>query len=84
MSPEAAAGGGIALIEEGDTVTIDIPGRAIRIEVDEDTLEARRAAMAARANPWQPTEPRKRVISKALRAYAHFAASADKGGIREI
>lgn len=84
MSPEAAAGGAIGLIEEGDTVTIDIPGRAIRIEVDEDTLNARRAAMAARGNPWQPSGPRKRVISKALRAYAHFAASADKGGIREI
>ena len=84
MSPEAAAGGALALVEEGDQITIDIPGRRIDVLVDEATLAARRAAMAASPRPWQPAGERPRVVTKALRAYAAFAASADKGGVRVI
>lgn len=84
ISPEAGAGGNLALIEDGDTIAIDIPNRTLSVRLSEDELHARRERMAARANPWQPVQPRKRVVSKALRAYAAFAASADKGGVREI
>lgn len=84
MSPEAAAGGAIGLIEEGDIIEIDIPERRISLSVDEAELTARRDKMEQSAKPWQPIAERKRRVSKALRAYAAFAASADKGGIREI
>jgi len=84
ISPEAAAGGALALVEEGDTIEIDIPGRTLNVMVDAETLAARRAAMEASAAPYQPAQRRERSISKALRAYAAFAASADKGGIRVI
>ena len=81
MSPEAAAGGAIALIEEGDMIEIDLKGRRIHLDISEDELEKRRAAMEASDAPWTPG-PRKRLQSKALDAYAHFAASADQGGVR--
>jgi len=83
ISPEAAAGGALALIVEGDSITIDIPGRSIALRVSDDELATRRADMQARERPFTPL-PRARVVSRALYAYAAFAASADKGGIRVL
>jgi dihydroxy-acid dehydratase len=82
VSPEAAAGGVIALVEDGDTVTIDIPGRSIRLEIDDTVLDARRAALEA-SGGYRPRD-RHREVSTALRAYAAFAQSADKGAIRLV
>jgi dihydroxy-acid dehydratase len=86
VSPEAASGGLIALVEEGDTIAIDIPERSIELQVDAETLDARRAAMESKGsdNAYQPAEPRRRRVSSALRAYAVFASSADKGGVRDL
>ncbi len=86
VSPEAASGGLIALVEEGDTIAFDIPSRSIELQVDADELAARRAVLEANGaeQPYQPTAPRRRRVSKALRAYAAFASSADKGGVREL
>jgi dihydroxy-acid dehydratase len=83
VSPEAAEGGEIALIEEGDEISIDIPGRAIALEVADDEIERRRAAMRMRgAAAWSPRE-RKRQVSRALRAYAALARSASFGAVRD-
>ena len=85
ISPEAASGGLIALVEEGDTIAFDIPARSIELVVDDATLAARRASMEARgAGAYKPAQPRRRRVSKALKAYAAFASSADKGGVREL
>jgi dihydroxy-acid dehydratase len=85
ISPEAASGGLIALVEEGDTIAFDIPARSITLVVDDATLAARRASMEARgADAYKPEKPRRRRVSKALKAYAAFASSADKGGVREL
>jgi dihydroxy-acid dehydratase len=86
VSPEAASGGLIALVEEGDTIAIDIPKRSIELKVDAETLAARRAAMESKGsdNAYLPVEPRRRRVSSALRAYAVFASSADKGGVRDL
>jgi len=83
ISPEAAAGGTLALIEEGDKVTINIPDRRIALEVTHEEIAARRVRMQARERPFTPS-PRSRAVSRALYAYAAFAASADKGGIRVL
>lgn len=86
VSPEAASGGLIALVEEGDTIAIDIPRRSIELQVDADVLAARRATLEAH-NPedaYRPAAPRRRRVSKALRAYAVFASSADQGGVRDL
>lgn len=84
-SPEAAAGGAIALIEEGDTITIDIPNRAINVELSNEELAARRSAMEAKGkDAWKPVETRARKVSSALKAYAMLATSADKGGVRNL
>ncbi|WP_019563792.1 MULTISPECIES: dihydroxy-acid dehydratase [unclassified Thioalkalivibrio] len=84
VSPEAAQGGAIGLIEEGDTIVIDIPGREIRIDVDDATLAARREAMEARgAKAWKP-ESRERAVTQALRAYALMTTSAAYGAVRDI
>jgi dihydroxy-acid dehydratase len=81
VSPEAAAGGAIALIQNGDTIAIDIPGRTIQIRISEQELaERRRQETAKGAAAFQPR--RERPISQALRAYALFAASADQGAVR--
>ncbi|MFC6689255.1 dihydroxy-acid dehydratase [Jhaorihella thermophila] len=80
VSPEAAEGGLIALVETGDTIEIDIPNRSINLAVDEATLQARRAAKGPL--PWGPAAPRPRAVSTALKAYALLASSADKGGVR--
>ena len=86
VSPEAASGGLIALVEEGDTIAIDIPKRSIELQVDAETLAARRAVMENKGsdNAYRPVEPRRRRVSSALRAYAVFASSADKGGVRDL
>lgn len=83
VSPEAASGGVIALVEEGDLIAIDIPQRSIVLEVDEATLAARAAAMQARGKlAWKPVD-RQRSVSLALRAYASLATSADRGAVRD-
>jgi dihydroxy-acid dehydratase len=82
VSPEAAEGGLIGLVEEGDIIDIDIPNRSISLRVDEAELEARRAAMDAKG--WQPAAERPRKVSTALRAYAAFTTSAAKGAVRVV
>jgi len=85
VSPEAAEGGAIGLVQEGDTIEIDIPNRIIRLAVSDAELDARRKAMAAKgADAWKPAEKRKRKVTTALRAYAAFATSADKGAVRKV
>ncbi|MGH8228709.1 MAG: dihydroxy-acid dehydratase [Steroidobacteraceae bacterium] len=85
VSPEAAEGGLIALVEEGDTIRIDIPARAIVLEVDAAQLERRRAAQLARgAAAWQPASPRPRKVSTALQAYAALTTSAARGAVRDV
>jgi len=84
VSPEAAEGGAIGLVEEGDRIEIDIPNRGIRLAVSDETLAARRAAMEARgALAWKPVD-RQRVVSPALRAYAAMTTSADTGAVRDV
>jgi dihydroxy-acid dehydratase len=83
VSPEAAAGGAIALIRNGDAIAIDIPGRTIRVQITDEELEERRKQEVVKGkSAFQPR--RQRQISQALRAYALFAASADKGAVRII
>lgn len=81
VSPEAAAGGAIGLVQEGDRILIDIPQRRIELLLDEAELAQRRAAQDAKG--WKPAEPRARKVSTALKAYALLATSADKGGVRD-
>jgi dihydroxy-acid dehydratase len=84
MSPEAAEGGAIGLIEEGDVIAIDIPNRRIDVVLDDAVLDARRAAMEARgAEAWQPVG-RDRVVSAALQAYAALTTSAANGAVRDV
>ena len=83
-SPEAADGGAIGLVEEGDTIEIDIPGRRIHLAVSDEILATRRAAMDGRGeSAWKPVD-RERVVSAALQAYALMATSADKGAVRDV
>ncbi len=85
VSPEAAEGGAIALIEAGDIVEIDIPSRAINLKISDEELAARRKAMDARGKAaWKPATPRKRKVSEALRAYAAFTTSAARGAVRDV
>jgi dihydroxy-acid dehydratase len=81
-SPEAATGGTIGLVRDGDMIAIDIPGRTIDLMVSDEELAARREAQDAKG--WKPAEKRKRNVTTALRAYAAFALSADKGAVREV
>ena len=83
VSPEAAAGGAIGLIREGDRIAIDIPARSIVVLVSDAEMEARRSEMEASDAPWHPGD-RPREVSAALRVYAAFAESADKGGFRRV
>ncbi|MBP2230560.1 dihydroxy-acid dehydratase [Azospirillum agricola] len=84
VSPEAAGGGAIGLVEEGDRVEIDIPNRIIRLAVSDEELQRRRDAMNARgADGWKPAA-RDRVVSPALRAYAALTTSADRGAVRDV
>ncbi len=82
-SPEAAEGGTIGLVEEGDLIEIDIPTRAIKVLVSDDELARRRAAMEASATPWQPA-PRARKVTSALLAYAALTTSAARGAVRDV
>jgi dihydroxy-acid dehydratase len=82
VSPEAAEGGAIGLVEDGDTVVIDIPGRTINLAVSEEVLAERRAAQDAKG--WQPAKPRPRKVSEALRAYAAMTTSAARGAVRDV
>ena len=82
VSPEAAEGGTIGLVEQGDLIRIDIPNRTIELVVDDATLAARRAARDAEG--WKPAKPRKRKITTALRAYASMTTSAAKGAVRVV
>ena len=83
VSPEAAEGGLIGLVEEGDIIEFDIPNRKVNLKVDDAELKRRRTAMEAKGNAaWKPAAPRKRAVSTALKAYAAFASSAAKGAVR--
>ena len=83
-SPEAAEGGAIGLVEEGDRIEIDIPKRTIKVAVSDAELERRRAAMDAKgAQAWKPVN-RAREVSPALRAYAAMATSAAFGAVRDV
>jgi dihydroxy-acid dehydratase len=84
VSPEAASGGPIGLIEAGDTIDIDIPSRTINVKLSAEELEARRKKQAARGNAAFTPASRKREVSRALKAYALLAASADQGAIRVL
>ena len=84
VSPEAAEGGAIGLVEEGDLIVIDIPNRAIRVDVSDEELARRRAAMDAKGRAgWHPTD-RDRVVSPALQAYAALTTSASRGAVRDV
>ncbi|SUA78965.1 Dihydroxy-acid dehydratase [Nocardia otitidiscaviarum] len=83
ISPEAASGGAIGLIENGDRIRIDVHTRALELLVSEDELARRRAKMEASERPWQPAD-RDRPVTTALRAYAALATSADKGAVRRV
>jgi len=83
-SPEAAEGGAIGLVEEGDTIEIDIPNRRIHLDVSVEELENRRKVMEAKgAQAWKPVN-RERTVSPALRAYAAMTTSAAKGAVRDV
>ncbi len=82
VSPEAANGGTIGLVREGDMIDIDIPNRTISLRIDEATLAERRAEQSVLG--WKPAAPRKRNVTTALKAYAAFATSADRGAVRDL
>ncbi len=82
VSPEAAAGGAIGLIRDGDRIRIDIPQRSIDVLVSDEELAQRRAEQDAKG--WKPAQPRPRKVSAALKAYAKLATSADKGAVRDL
>lgn len=84
VSPEAAAGGKIGLVRDGDPVYIDVEERRIEVQVSDEEFDRRRAEEEKRDKPWTPHKERPRKVSKALRAYAKMAASADKGAVRIV
>lgn len=84
VSPEAAAGGAIGLIKDGDTIEIDIPNRSINVLLDDSVLEARRSEEIKRGNKAFTPPVRERKISNSLKAYASMVSSADKGAVRLI
>ncbi|MBC2643678.1 MULTISPECIES: dihydroxy-acid dehydratase [unclassified Rhodococcus (in: high G+C Gram-positive bacteria)] len=83
ISPEAASGGAIGLVEDGDQILIDIATRTLKLLVDDAVLAERRAKMESSERPWQPVN-RERTVTTALRAYAALATSADKGAVRHV
>ena len=83
ISPEAAAGGNIGLVQEGDIIVIDIPTRSISVKISDEELAARRVEEEKRGKAAFTPKTRQRVVSKALQAYASMVTSADKGGVRE-
>ena len=82
VSPEAAAGGEIALIADGDTIDIDIPARTINVRLESGEMERRRKAEQARGKAAYSPRRRNRTVSRALKAYASMVTSADRGAIR--
>ena len=82
VSPEAAEGGAIGLVEDGDTIQIDIPNRSIHLDVDDATMAHRRTVQEAKG--WHPVEERKRKVSKSLKIYAMHSTSAAKGAVRVL
>ena len=84
ISPEAAAGGNIGLVRDGDIIAIDIPARTIEVRLSDDELAARRREEEARGAEAFSPRGRDRVVSRALRAYASMVTSADKGGVRQV
>ena len=83
-SPEAAEGGAIGLVEEGDTIEIDIPNRTIKVAISDDELNQRRGAMDAKGEQaWKPVD-RQREVSAALKAYAAMTTSASRGAVRDV
>ncbi len=80
-SPEAAAGGAIGLVRDGDKILIDIPNRGINLLISDEALASRRAEQDAKG--WKPVEVRPRKVTTALKAYALLATSADKGAVRD-
>ncbi|ENX56194.1 dihydroxy-acid dehydratase [Acinetobacter higginsii] len=82
VSPEAAEGGAIGLVEDGDTIQIDIPNRTIHLNVDDATMAHRRTVQEAKG--WHPAEERKRKVSKSLKIYAMHSTSAAKGAVRVL
>ncbi len=84
VSPEAAEGGNIGLVEEGDIIDIDIPKRLIQVAISDEELAARRSAMERSDTPWTPREHRTRNVTTALRAYAALATSASRGAVRDV
>lgn len=85
ISPEAAEGGAIGLVEEGDPIVIDIPNRVLKVDLPDSVFAERRAAMEAKGDQaWKPVEIRKRKVSTALRAYAKLTTSASKGAFRVV
>ncbi|GAA0371494.1 dihydroxy-acid dehydratase [Bowmanella denitrificans] len=82
VSPEAASGGVIALVQPGDMIAIDIPNRSIQLQVSDEELAGRRERMNQADKPWQPLD-RQREVSLALKTYAMLATSADKGAVRD-
>ena len=83
ISPEAAAGGTIGLVQDGDQIHIDVHGRALELLVEPEVLAERRAKMDASEHPWQPVD-RQRTVTAALRAYARMATSASTGAVRDV
>ena len=84
-SPEAAAGGAIGLVEQGDKIKINIPERSINVDLSDEVLAQRRAAMDAKGkDAWKPVNERPRKVSAALKAYAKMVTSADKGAVRDL
>jgi dihydroxy-acid dehydratase len=84
-SPEAAAGGNIALVQDGDSIEIDIPNRRIHLDISAAELASRREAMEAKGkDAWKPAQPRPRRVTAALKAYALLATSADRGAVRNL
>ncbi|TVT80240.1 MULTISPECIES: dihydroxy-acid dehydratase [Acinetobacter] len=82
VSPEAAEGGAIGLVEDGDTIQIDIPNRTIHLDIDDATMAHRRTVQEAKG--WHPAEERKRKVSKSLKIYALHSTSAAKGAVRVL
>src|SRR3546814_10355243 len=85
VSPEAAEGGSIGLVEDGDLIKIDIPRRTIDLILSDEEFAARRAAMDAKGEAaWQPAKPRPRKVSVALQSYAAMTTSAARGAVRDL
>ncbi|WAL64351.1 dihydroxy-acid dehydratase [Amycolatopsis cynarae] len=83
ISPEAASGGVIGLVQDGDQILIDVHQRRLELLVDEEVLAERRSKMETSERPWQPVD-RQRPVTAALRAYARMATSADTGAVRDV